>query len=272
MKEKRHVGILEKIVPVLLLVSIALSFAVGILWQKVTGLESGKTATAVVPTGAQQAATGETAQAISLDTVKGLFKKDLIKLGDDRRKVLFVEISDPSCPYCSIAAGKNPELNKSASGGRFTLVADGGTYVAPVPEIKKLVDEKKASFVYIYSPGHGNGEMGMRALYCANEKGKFWEVSDLLMSAKGYDLLNNTIKNDKTKAKELAEFLSPAFKSSDMQKCLESNKYDNRLTSDTQVASSLGIEGTPFFAVNATKFAGAYSFKDMEAVVNAALK
>lgn len=77
----------------------------------------------------------------------------------------------------------------------------GGTYVAPVPEMKRLVDEGKAAFVFIYTNGHGNGEMGTKAMYCAHEKGNFWPVHDKLMSSEGYGLLNDVVKNDKTKSK-----------------------------------------------------------------------
>jgi hypothetical protein len=88
-----------------------------------------------------------------------------------------------------------PELNKQV-GERFTLTADGGTYKAPVLEMKQLVDEGKAAFAWFYSPGHGAGELATQAMYCADEQGKFWEVHDLLMTSEGYELMNETVKND----------------------------------------------------------------------------
>ena len=266
-------GIIEKLFPVLLGGAIVMSFVIGILWEKVSGLEKGKS-TQATTTGTQQAAQQQvqpTQTLVSLDQVKKLFGQDLIKFGDDKRKVLFVEIEDPSCPYCHVAAGKDPELNAQI-GDRFKLISDGGTYAAPVPEMKKLVDQGKASLVYIYTPGHGNGEMGMKALYCAFEKGKFWEVHDLLYSNDGYNLMNNTIKNDKTKSQDLANFLKSAIDPTQLKSCLDSGKYDQRLGSDTAVAASLGVQGTPGFFVNTKNFAGAYSWKDMEPVVTAALK
>ena len=250
-------------IPLLVVAAIGLAFFSGIMWQKVKNLEKGGSTATAQPTAKAQ-------PAVSLNTIKGLFDKDLIKFGDKDRKVLFVEVSDPSCPFCQIAAGLNPTLNTQV-GSRFKLVKDGGTYVAPVPEMKKLVDGGKASFVWIYSPGHGNGEMGTKALYCANEKGKFWEVNDLLMTNKGYDLLNNTIKNDKTKSGELATFLKTAVDSTFLKECLDSGKYDARLSSDTQIASSLGFQGAPHFFVNDKAFPGAYNYTDMKSVVDAAL-
>lgn len=203
---------------------------------------------------------------VTLDNIKALFNDKNIVLGSKNNKNLLVEVADPSCPYCHIAAGFNPELNKQA-GSRFTLVSDGGTYVAPVPEMKKLVDAGRAALVWIYTPGHGNGEMGTKAMYCAYEKNKFWEVHDKLMTSAGYDLLNNVVKNDKTKSKDLSDFLASAMDSNQMKQCLDSGKYDNKLAEDTAAASSLGINGTPGFYVNTTNFAGAYSWKDMESAV-----
>lgn len=226
-----------------------------------------QTAAPAASPAAQQPAPQPTA---TLTQVKDVFSKSQVKFGDTNKKLVVIEVADPSCPYCHIAAGKNPELNKQA-GSRFTLVSDGGTYVAPVPELEKLVTDGKASFAWVYTPGHGNGEMGTKALYCAFEKGKFWEVHDLLMSSKGYDLLNNTVKNDKSKSGEVAVFLQPVFDPGAMKACLDSGKYDKRLQDDIALATSLGISGTPGFYLNDKQFAGAYNYTDMEATVKSAL-
>ena len=257
-------SIFEKLVPALLVITVGLAFLVGVLWQKVNNLNGGNTTTT---TTAQQPAAQPK---VDIAQIKDLFKKDLIKFGKEDAKLIFVEASDPSCPYCHVAGGLNGSLNKQV-GSQFTLVKDGGTYVAPVPEMKKLVEEGKASFVWMYFNGHGNGEMGTKALYCAYEKGKFWEVHDLLMTSAGYDLLNNTVKNDKAQSGKLADFLKSA-NVPDLKACIDSGKYDDRLASDMTLASGLGVSGTPGFFVNDTNFAGAYSYKDMESVVTSALK
>lgn len=253
-----------------LIISISILISGGIIkiGSRTTGTQAN---TATVSPSAQPAAQQASPQpTVTLAQVKEVFNKSQVKLGDVNGKLVVIEAADPSCPFCHVAAGKNPELNKQI-GSRFTLVADGGTYVAPVPELKKLVDDGKAAFAWIYTPGHGNGEMGAKALYCANEKGKFWEVHDLLMSSKGYDLLNNQVKNDKTKSGDMADFLSGVFDSATMKTCLDSGKYDSRLTEDVALAQSLGISGTPGFYLNNKGFAGAYSYKDMESTVKTAL-
>jgi len=111
----------------------------------------------------------------------------------------------------------------------------------------------------------------MKALYCAFEKGKFWEANDLIMSSAGYNLMNNTVKNDTTQSSVVAKFLSIVVDEASMKTCLDSGKYDAQLSKDTDLASGLGVNGTPGFFINDTNYAGAYSFKEMETVVNAAL-
>lgn len=225
----------------------------------------------VQPQAQQQPQQQKTKEEVTLETIKGLFAKDLVKFGKGDKKLIMVEVSDPSCPFCHVAGGKNISIG-SKMGQQFILTSEGGSYVAPVPEMKKLVDSGKADFVWIYSPGHGNGEMGTKAMYCAFEQGKFWQVSDLLMSDKGYDLLNTTIKNDKTKSGEMADFLAGAADKNKLKSCLDSGKYDARLQSDTALATQLGVQGTPGFFLNDKNFGGAYSWTEMKTVADAAIK
>lgn len=257
-------------IPVLVIVAIGLAFFSGTLWQKVQNLEKGTAADkgTTTPQGTTQQPT------VTLDTIKGLFGKDVLKFGDASKKVLFVELADPSCPYCHIADGFNPTLAASVDTqtNRFKYISAGGKYDPPVSEMKKLVDAGKASYAYIYYPGHGNGEMGMKALYCANDQGKFWEARALIMNSAGYELMNTTVKNDKTKSQAVADFLKSAVDPVALKSCLDSGKYDARLQSDQELATSLGIQGTPDFFINATNFPGAYSYTDMQSVVDAALK
>ncbi|MCL4366328.1 thioredoxin domain-containing protein [Patescibacteria group bacterium] len=251
-----------------LIISVSILIAGGVI--KIGPKATAKQADAPAPSPAAQQQAAQQPPAATLAQVKDVFTKSQIKFGDVNKKLIVVEAADPSCPFCQVAAGKNPELNKQI-GSRFTLVSDGGSYVAPVPEIQKLVNDGKAAFAWIYTPGHGNGEMGTKALYCAFEKGKFWEVHDMLMNAQGYDLLNNKVKNDKSKSGDVAEFLQPVFDPTSMKQCLDSGKYDSRLTADISLAQSLGISGTPGFYFNTTQYISHNSYKDMESATKSAL-
>ena len=252
---------------------IVMAFAIGMLYQKVQNLQgSGTSTTLGAQTAASPVAQAPAGPKVTLDQVKALWGKDLIKFGDANKKLLFVEVGDPSCPFCHAATGENHAIYQALGGSNFKLIADGGTYDAPVLEMRKLIDNGTASFAYVYYPGHGNGEMGMKALYCANEKGKFWDVHDLLMSDNGYNLMNNTVKNDKTQSGTVATFLKSAVDPTFLKSCIDSGKYDQRLGADMTIAGSLGVSGTPGFIINDTVYPGAYGWGDMKTTVDTALK
>lgn len=259
------------------IVLIVASFLIGMLWTEVRYLKQGgaglgaQIPTTVPTTTTTTTTQGKTQVNLTMDQVKALFVKGRIMFGDANKKVLFVEVSDPSCPFCHIAGGLNPELNKQ-SGSQFLMKVDGGTYVPPVPEMRKLVDSGKAAFLWMYSPGHGSGEMGTKALYCAFEKGKFWQVHDLIMTNAGYTMMNNVVKNDKAQVDTLADFLKSAMNPKDLKDCIASSKYDAKPSEDTQTAAQIGYQGTPYFLINTKPFAGAYSYEQMQADVTAALK
>lgn len=244
----------------------------GYLFTKVQSLEKNVTSLSNLPNADTTQQAKQPAQPqISLDTIKGLFDKNVVKFGKGDKKLLMVEVSDPSCPYCHVAGGANTEIG-SQLGPQFKTVAQGGTYVPPVQEMKKLVEQGKADFVWLYTNGHGNGELATKAIYCAFDQGKFWQAHDLLMSAKGYTLINEEVKNDVAKSQQVADFLASAVDKNKLKSCLDSGKYDARLNEDSSLAKSLGVNGTPGFYLNTTNFAGAYSWSDMKSVADAALK
>lgn len=253
----------------IVLVLVGVAFSSGYFYAKNKGLSSVAVTTQAQPQAQQQAPQPAKPQ-ISAETIKGLFAKNIIKFGNGDKKLVMVEVADPSCPYCHAAAGLNGSLNKQM-GQQFILKADGGSYVAPVTEMRKLVDSGKADFAWIYTNGHGNGELATKALYCAFDQGKFWQAHDLLFSAKGYEVMNTQIKRDTTQTKIMADFLATKTDASQLKSCLDSGKYDARLGEESQLAGSLGVSGTPGFFLNTTNFSGAYSWTDMKAVADAEL-
>src|SRR3989344_3641786 len=110
---------------ILVILLVAAAFLIGRLSAQVEYLKGGGNVTAV-PTAAPQQQQQQQAPTVTLDQIKGLVdpKKNIV-FGDRNKKLIFVEFSDPSCPYCHIAAGKNPDLNKQVDqqSGRqqFTL-------------------------------------------------------------------------------------------------------------------------------------------------------
>ena len=253
---------------ILVILLVVASFLIGSLWTRTQFMEKERATTGTNnPTGNVTSAP-QPASTVSLDKVKSLFANGFIHFGDAKRKALFVEVSDPSCPYCHIAGGYNPELSKQV-GPNFQYVTDGGSYTPAVPEIKKLIDEGKASLAVLYYPGHGNGILAMQALYCAFEKNKYWEVHEKLMTNEGYDLMNTKVINDEKNIPQLVDFLSGQVDSAFLKSCLESGKYKSVLTRDQDLGPSLTVQGTPHFILNTTIFSGAVDYKKtMESEVN----
>lgn len=239
------------------------AYEIGAYKTKVDYLEKG------VPTA--QVAGDTTAQptkptTVDLAKVKDLFDGKHITFGDKDAKVIITEISDPSCPYCHIAGGKHPELNNTSP--QFKMVADGGTYVAPGPEIEKMVKEGSASYIFLYAPGHGSGEVGTQALYCAYDQGKFWEAKNMLMTKTGYDLLNDVVKNDLAQSSKIVALLKSAVNGKDLQDCLDSKKYEAQPANDTAFVQSLGFGATPTFFVNNKVIEGAQPWSAFKPTVD----
>lgn len=235
------------------------AYFLGVYKTKTEYLEKGvNSLTAQTPNTQQPAAP----QPVDMTKVDALFADSAnMVFGKRDAKLKFVEFSDTSCPFCHVAAGKNPSLSTQMN-PRFTPVSAGGSYVPPVEEIKKLVDEGKAAFMWLYTPGHGNGELGTLALYCANEQGKFWQAHDLLMDKDGYELANTTVKNDRAKTGEVANFLKGVLDSAKLKSCMDSKKYEARVTGDPQIASGFGYGATPTFFINDKVVEGASSWTD----------
>lgn len=234
------------------------AYFLGVYKTKVDYLQKGSP-TVATPAAGQPAAP----QPVDQAKVNTLFADSAnLVFGNKDAKIKFVEFSDTSCPYCHVAAGENPELSKQMN-SRFVPVSAGGTYVPPVQEIKKLVDSGKAAFLWVYTPGHGNGELGALALYCAKEQGKFWEAHDKLMNNEGYALQNDKVKNDRSKTAEVASFLKGVLDSGKLKSCLDSKKYEARITGDPQIAGAFGYSATPTFFVNDKVVEGASSWVDM---------
>ncbi len=235
------------------------SYFLGVYKTKTEMLEKGLTNVAAQPTVPGEA---PVAKPLDMAKIEALFADEgNMVLGKRDAKIKFVEFSDTSCPFCHVAAGHNPSLSVQMN-PRFATADEGGTYVPPVLEIKKLVDEGKAALAWFYTPGHGNGELGTLALYCANEQGKFWEAHDLLMNKDGYTLVNDKVKNDRTKTGEVASFLKGVLDSSKLKSCMDSKKYEARVSGDPQIASGFGYGATPTFFINDKVVEGASSWTD----------
>ena len=68
-------------------------------------------------------------------------------------------------------------------------------------------------------------------------------------------------------ADKMIDFVASAISSSSFKDCLKSDKYKARLAEETALAGQFGVQGTPGFFVNETRFGGAYNWNDMKSAV-----
>lgn len=228
--------------------------------SKLTGL--GTTNTAAVSSAATQVASS--AATIDINNVKAAFKSgDMITFGDENRKVLFVEVLDPGCPYCHVSAGLNSLYNAS---GQYATVANGGTLKPVMTELEPLLAEGKISIGFIMSQTHSSTTYGHQALFCANELGKFWEVHNQLLSKEGYYVQNpgeDPANQETMTAAQLnklaatpdtiAALLKNIVDETTMKNCIQSGKYQDKIAKGYALTQSIGISaGTPTMLLNTT--------------------
>lgn len=147
-------------------------------------------------------------------------------LGNATAPVTLVEFTDYQCPYC-----------KKFHENTF-------------PQIKEnFIDTGKLRFISRDLPlsFHSNALKAARAVRCAGDQNKFWELRHML-----------SLNPDNLSAEGIVSFAQelqldiPSF-----EDCLSSEKYHTEVTKDISVARSIGIAGTPGFVLGLTPKDGA---------------
>ena len=145
--------------------------------------------------------------------------------GPKDAKVTIVEFSDFQCPYCRAGASTVEGLLK-----------DYGTSVRVVFKNFPLVSI------------HPQAEPAARAALAAHKQGKFWEMHDELFANQG--ALKESLYTDLAKKIGIdVEKFKTDYASEEIKKAVEA---------DMAVAESVGIQGTPGFAVNGVMVRGNY--------------
>lgn len=213
-------NVLEKLVPILLISSIGLAFAVGVLWQKVQNLEGGGTAPRIPGV---QGNTGGGTQAAgapsigSADQIEKLKNEDHVR-GDRNARILLFEYSDLECPFCK----------------RFH------------PTAKQIVDEYKGQVAWVYrhfplDQIHSKADKEAEAVECANELGgneAFWALTDKIFEV--------TPSNNGLNLDDLPKLaVEVGLNQNAFQSCLDSGKFAEHVESDYQGGIKAGVTGTP---------------------------
>ena len=244
---------LERLVPVLLLASIVLAFAVGVLWQKVTVLENSTDVAGIqvgdpngAPPDAPPAPPNGKLTAEQVERIPGLAE-------DDHQRgsgtVYVIEYSDLECPFCK----KFHE----------TLIQVQDEY------------EGKVVWVYRHFPLdmlHSKARVEAAATECAYEQGgntAFWAFTDKI-----YEVTpaNNGLELDDLP--KLAEEVG--LDGDKLQECIDSGKYDDKVEEQYQGGVAAGITGTPGnFIINengdAWAMPGALPYESIVEIIEEAL-
>jgi len=259
--EKRTPSLIEKLVPVLMIASIALAFAVGVLWTKVQGLESGgavKTAgtTVTAPTGSQPAGNSDAlpttvgkltdAQAKRLPAVTA---EDYLR-GNKNAEVILIEYSDLECPFCK----------------QFHATA------------KQMMTDYNGKVAWVWrqypiAQLHPKAPKEAEATECAQEIGgvdAFWKLVDKI-----YEV---TPANNGLTLSDLPNLAaSVGINQTKFTTCLDSGKYADKIEKKVQEAISVGANGTPAnFIVNKKGevwiIPGALPLTNVKSVIDEALQ
>ncbi len=157
--------------------------------------------------------------------------------GDVKAAITIFEFSDFQCPYC---AKLQPTL-------RQVLDAYPG-------KVKLVFKNFPLSF-------HKQAKNAAKASHAAGEQGKYWEMHDKIFE-----------KYNKLTEESFAEFATQlGLDSNKFAADYGSNKYDSQIKQDMQLASKVGVRGTPTLFING-KLQKGRSFDDFKRTIEGLLK
>ncbi len=240
-------NVFEKLTPILLVATVILAFAIGILWQKVSNLEEGKVEGAAQPTDVgQPPADGK----LTEDQVKNIVPisdEDHIK-GSKDAKVILIEYSDLECPYCS-------------------------TFHATVQQI---VDEYGDDIAWVYRHFpldmiHDKARPAAVASECVAELGgndSFWAFIGEIFEDQAGNL---------TEAGLEAVAANVGLDAGELAECIEAGRFEEKVENQYQGGMTAGVNGTPGnFILNdkgeAWLVPGALPFEALKEAIDIALQ
>lgn len=235
-------GIIEKIVPVLLVLSIGLAFMVGILWEKVSSLEKGGTVAGAAA--GNNAGAGAAPSGVSIDQAGGVGHLPL--LGDSNAKVTIIEFADYRCPFCEQFFSQTmPQIMQNyVSTGKVKFAFRNYAFLGPASTVAADAAE------------------------CANDQGKFWAFHDYLYKNQPPETDTSMYNSDTlTKAAVSLGMDGTKFKN-----CVDTKADDSKVQQDFLDGQKAGVTGTPGFFVNGAFINGAEPYSVFQQAIDAALK
>jgi protein-disulfide isomerase len=157
--------------------------------------------------------------------------------GATEAKIVLIEFSDFQCPYCARA---NQTLKQ---------------FMANHQEQVTLV-YKNLPLTSI----HPQAMPAAKAAWAASQQGKFWQFHDALFE--------NQDKLSEPFYVATAQSLNLDLKRFEEDR--NSNAASVAIQQDVQIAQEIGVDGTPWFAMNGQSFSGAVELAELEAILSQA--
>jgi protein-disulfide isomerase len=129
------------------------------------------------------------------------------------------------------------------------------------------VGEGLVRFGYLHMAFLGpESQWAAEASECAADQDAFWDYHDLLYDRQAGE---NRGAFNKDNLKQFAAELE--LDTQVFNECLDSGKYASLVQTETALAQSLGVRGTPAFLVNGQPLVGAQPFEVFQQVIEAEL-
>lgn len=165
--------------------------------------------------------------------------------GTPSAKVTMVEFGDFQCPACG----------------------------AVHPAVKQIVSEYKDKVYFVFRnfplPMHPNAPLAAQAAYAAGQQGKFWEMHDKL-----YESQDEWSEKPSGQAKDILTSFAKDL-GLDMTKFesdLTKNAGNTKIQKDQNDGYQLGVDSTPTFYINGTKFSAVLSYDQLKKEIDSRLK
>ena len=147
------------------------------------------------------------------------------KLGNDSAPIILVEYSDFQCPFCKRFYNDSDEQLKAwAASGRVKLI-----------------------FKDYPLPFHPMAAPSANAARCAGEQGKFWEMHDKIFDETTKLSATGTAQYTNDDLKAWGADLG--LNTTTFDACVDSDKYADNVEANTAEGQSIGVGGTPSFAI-----------------------
>ncbi|MFH1583162.1 MAG: thioredoxin domain-containing protein [Candidatus Falkowbacteria bacterium] len=150
--------------------------------------------------------------------------------GDIKAPVQIIVYSDFECPFCA-------------------------RFAATMKVIKEnFKDNVAITFRHYPLLGHPEAESAAEVAECAAEQGKFWEMHDKLFADNVAGRMS--VEQFKQDAADLG------LNQEQFNQCLDSGKYNDKITAQIAEGNKAGVTGAPTIFVNGDIYPGAYPFED----------